>query len=168
MVDGVSGTALSATLEKALNAHAAEEMHSSQLYLSASFWFANKNYDGIAGFLLKESEEERSHALKIYDYVLTRCDGRADVLALPKPKNNWETPQEVFRDLFEAEKEFSLKVRNLRSLALQEKDQGAHIFLDWFVQEQERAVDEWDKLNSKMQAYAALPGLLWHLDKELE
>lgn len=47
---------LSGAVEELLNRKAAEELSASHTYLAASFWFKNRDFDGISSYLLKEAE----------------------------------------------------------------------------------------------------------------
>jgi len=55
-----------------LSSQITHEFGNSQLYLSASFYFADLNYEGIASYLRAESENERKHGLKIADFIIKR------------------------------------------------------------------------------------------------
>lgn len=142
-------------------------MSASNIYLQASFWFDLCEYKGIAKYLRKESNEERKHAMGIFDYLLNRSRTYPTVVDIPSPKNDWNSPQEVFQDIFALEREYSTKINELRSATIEAKDHGMEIFVNPYVTEQENAVAEWETLTTKMEAYAALPGLLFHLDAEL-
>ena len=55
-----------------LLAQVSVEFGNSQVYLAASFYFADKNFEGIASYLRVESENERRHGLKIADFIIKR------------------------------------------------------------------------------------------------
>jgi len=160
-------TTLSPTLQDALNKQAQRELVASHTYLQASFYFDVREFKGIAKYLRKESEDERTHALGIYDYILNRSGGVPSCLDVPAPQADWNSPQEVFQSILELERTYSVDINNLRTQAIEAKDHGLEIFLSAYVTEQENSVAEWETLSTKMDAYAALPGLLFHLDAEL-
>lgn len=160
---------MDAALVTALNAQANREMSASTSYLAAAFWFHDRNYDGIAAYLRKESESERVHALAFLDYLDTRS--AAVDLSAPvagQSSADWVKPQDVFASMLELERDFSVKISELMAQARQLNDYGAEVFLHAFVTEQETSVAQWEKNVDKMNAYAALPGLLWHLDAEMK
>jgi ferritin len=63
---------LSETLRTALNDQMTKEAYASQIYLSYGAWAASKGYDGISNFLFRHANEERSHMMKILEYILGR------------------------------------------------------------------------------------------------
>lgn len=160
-------TELAQHLQDALVQQAQRELSASNTYLQASFWFDVREYKGIAKYLRNESNEERTHAMGIFDYLLNRSGVYPKVLDIPSPKHHWDSPQEVFQDILALEKDYSAKINQLRAAAIEAKDHGMEIFLTAYVTEQENSVAEWETLTTKMEAYAALPGLLFHLDAEL-
>lgn len=158
-------TEMQERMQAALNEQASKELFASNQYLAASFFFAQRNLDNIAKYLVKESDSEREHAKKFFDYIHLRSGGVGVVSDVKAPTNGWSTPQEVFEAVLQMERENTKSILNLRSLAVELKDQGAEIFLNWFVQEQENSVSEWEKLNEQMKSFTALPGLIWHLEE---
>ena len=57
--------------------------------------------------------------------------------------------------------------KGLARLAHDEDDHATYEFLMYYVKEQADAEDETDEWMSKARAYKAMPGLFWHLDKEM-
>ncbi len=157
---------ISPAIAKALNDHAHVELGASTLYLAASFHLKDLNYDGIAKFLVNESNEERGHAMKIFDYVQSR-NGKVSVPSTPVTIPEWETLVEVFESLLEAEKDVSTRIHALCDAALEAKDHATRQFLDFFLLHQVTAEDEMSVILAKVKSYSAMPGLMWHLNAEL-
>jgi ferritin len=153
---------------KALNDQANREIYAEHVYLHASFWFDQRNYEGIASYLKKEAANEHGHALKIFDYIHLRQGGVGLVQQIPQAVSSWDSPQDVFAAVLQLEIDYTKHIHALRNLAISHKDHGAEIFLQDFVKEQEESVDEWEKWNDKIKDYAAMPGLLWHLNAEMD
>jgi ferritin len=153
---------------KALNEQANREIYAEHVYLHASFYFDQRNYDGIAEYLKKEAANEHGHALKFYDYIHLRQGGVGLVREIPQAVSSWDSPQDVFAAVLQLEQDYTKHIHELRNLAISHKDHGTEIFLQDFVREQEESVREWLRWNDKIQSYAALPGLLWHLNKEMD
>lgn len=63
---------LSHTMAAALNDKMTKEAHAVQIYLSYASWLGDKGYDGIANFPHRHVEDERSHMMKILEYILAR------------------------------------------------------------------------------------------------
>ncbi len=60
---------LSEKLLKAINTQIEHELFSSNLYLSMAAYFETKNLPGFAAWMRVQSDEERAHALKFFDYL---------------------------------------------------------------------------------------------------
>jgi ferritin len=156
------------TMLLAMNDHANREIYATHVYLHASFWFEQRNYDGIASFLKKEAEQQHHYALQLYEYIHLRQGGVGLVTSIPEAVSSWNAPSDVFATLLRLEQDYFKFVTKLRSLASELKDNGTHVFLRNFVFNQERTIRKWLRLNDKIVSYTALPGLIWHLNKELK
>jgi ferritin len=126
---------LSKKLETALNDQIKIEADSSQVYLSMASWAEIKGLEGIAQFMYKHSDEERTHMLKLVKYVNER-GGHAQISALKAPKTEFGTFQKMFEELYEHEIFVSNSINELVHVTLQEKDYATHNFLQWYVAEQ--------------------------------
>lgn len=151
----------------ALNDHANREIYATHVYLHAAYWFDQRNYDGIASFLKSEAEQQHEYALQIYEYIHLRQAGVGLVTSIPEAVSQWDSPEAVFRTILKLEQDYFRFYQKLRTLAVELQDHGAHVFLQKYVSEQERVIRKWLRLNDKVCSYSALPGLLWHLNKEL-
>ncbi|CEO98883.1 Ferritin [Plasmodiophora brassicae] len=158
---------LSGAVEELLNRKAAEELSASHTYLAASFWFKNRDFDGISSYLLKEADEERQHGLKIFDYIQKR-GGVAVAAEIPAVNTaQWKSALDVFKTLLQLEVQVGHTLQNMSTKATENNDQMTVSFLHEFHLLQADEIDNMSTLVSKVQAYEALPGLLYHLDKEL-
>ena len=89
-----SGHRIPTALLAALNVHANRELAASAAYLSMSYWFDDLNFSGIGDYFRAQSEEERGHALKIFDFIVKRGD-RAQVQAQVTPMGDWSNATEA-------------------------------------------------------------------------
>eukprot|EP00002_Diphylleia_rotans_P005186 TRINITY_DN14305_c0_g1_i1.p2 TRINITY_DN14305_c0_g1~~TRINITY_DN14305_c0_g1_i1.p2 ORF type:complete len:165 (+),score=48.21 TRINITY_DN14305_c0_g1_i1:57-551(+) len=150
-----------------LLAQAAVELKASAAYFAFSCWFEERNFPGIASYLRAQSEEERTHGLKFIDFVLKR-GGRAFHPSVERQDaSEMENAKQIFEAIAEMEQNNTVCIHALVDKALEEKDHATHAFLLPFVEEQVNAEDESQLNLAKVRAYAALPGLLYHLDYEL-
>lgn len=122
-------------IEEAFNEQLNAEFYSSYLYLSMANYFSAKNLDGMANWMVIQAEEERNHAMKFVRYINDR-DGRVILEQIEKPKTDWDSPLEAFRDALEHEQLISKKIFALVDLAIKENEHPANTFLQWFVSEQ--------------------------------
>ncbi|MGH7885785.1 MAG: ferritin [Thermodesulfobacteriota bacterium] len=126
---------LKTDIQDAINTQIRNEYYSSYLYLSMAAYCETKNYSGFAGWLRRQSNEELSHALKLYDYILDRS-GRVILEAIDKPPSEFGTLEEIFEEVLEHEKEVSSMINSLYELSLNNNDHATSVVLQWFIQEQ--------------------------------
>lgn len=123
----------------------------------------------------KESDDERTHALEFYAYIHSR-GATAVPAAIPAPDaamlKKWDTEKgfasAVFKSLLDIEYKVEESIHELMTIAQEQKDHATAVFLNKFVELQVQEIDEMRALVEKALAYDALPGLLYHLDKELD
>jgi ferritin len=126
---------ISKTMQEAINEQINKELFSSYLYLSMAAYFASKNLPGFAGWMHKQSGEEREHAMKLYGHLEDR-GGRVALKAITAPKTEWASNLEAFREAAAHEAMISASIHALYEVALQEKDYPAQVMLQWFINEQ--------------------------------
>ena len=122
-------------MNTALNNQLNAEFTSSYTYLSLAAYFAEQSLPGFSHWFHTHAEEERAHAMKIFDYILAR-GGNVDLASVPAPLPAGTTPQEVFASASNEESEVSAAIDALVEVAIAEKDRATQVFLDWFVTEQ--------------------------------
>jgi len=126
---------ISKKMQDAINEQMKNELFSSYLYLSMAADFHHKGWDGMASWMHKQAAEEKEHFKKFFDYLIER-DGRVELKVLEKPKAEWATPLEAFKDALGHEKFITGKINELYELARAEKDYPSEILLQWYVDEQ--------------------------------
>ncbi len=126
---------LSKTIEKELNEQVRIEAESSQIYLAMASWSEIHGLEGISKFLYVQSDEERTHMLRLIKYINER-GGHARVSQLKEPKLNFSSFQEMFQEVYNHEVFVSNSINELVHISLEEKDYATHNFLQWYVSEQ--------------------------------
>jgi ferritin len=126
---------ISKKMAAALNEQIGHELFSSNLYLAMASWAETANLPGFGKWLRTQAEEERSHGLKFYDYVLDQGE-KAVIPALDKPEDKFENILDVFRKVLEHEKKITALVHKLQALAVKENDWATQVELAWFIKEQ--------------------------------
>ena len=126
---------LNKDLQDAINVQIRNEYYSSYLYLSMSAYCDSKNFPGFASWLRRQSNEELSHAMRLYDYILER-DGRVILDAIDQPPSEFGTLLEIFEQVLEHEKEVTTMINKLYELAIANNDHATSVVLQWFIQEQ--------------------------------
>lgn len=126
---------ISKTMQDAMNEQINKEFFSSYLYLSMAAYFEDKNLMGFAHWMRLQADEEREHAMKIYDFVLDR-GGRVMLTAIDGPATDWKSNLEVAEEVAAHEAKVTASINALYELAMQEKDYPAQAMLQWFITEQ--------------------------------
>jgi ferritin len=126
---------ISNTLRNAFNDHIHNEFYSSYLYLAMAAHFESMNLPGFASWMKKQADEERSHAMRLWDHVYDR-GGKVDLKAIEQPPTSFGRPLEVFQQVLVHEQKVTASINALYALALEEGDVASQISLQWFVNEQ--------------------------------
>ncbi len=126
---------LTERMSLALNDQLNAEFASSYAYLSRAAQFGTQSLPGLSHWFRTHAEEERAHAMKIFDYILAR-GGTVTLASVPAPPAPAVSPREAFADAFRTESEVSDAIDALAEVAVEEKDRATQVFLDWFVTEQ--------------------------------
>lgn len=126
---------VSEKIEKLLNEQIQKEFYSAYLYLSISAYFKSLNLDGFANFFYVQAQEERDHAIKIFNFV-DEAGGKIVLGPIDAPKSNFESIEEALRLSLEHEQFVTKSIHNIVDAALGEKDHTTYSFLQWFINEQ--------------------------------
>src|SRR4026207_1553735 len=89
-------------MQDAMNEQLNKEIFSSYLYLSMAAHFENKNLAGFAHWMRLQTDEEREHAMKFYNFILER-GGKVTLKAIAAPKTEWASNLDVFKEAVEHE-----------------------------------------------------------------
>lgn len=128
-------TSLSEEIEVLLNEQIKTEAYSSAVYLAMASYCDRNGFDNSAGYLQKQSNEEREHMLKIFNYV-NDLGGRAispEVVNIPQ---EFESFKGVFELALQQEIKVTNQINRLADQCLKYKDFTTFEFLQWFLKEQ--------------------------------
>lgn len=126
---------LSKKVEEALNKQINAEFWSGNLYLSMSAHFAKEGKSGFANWFKVQALEEQDHAMKIFDYIISR-GGTVTIKPIEEVPHKWKSPADAFKAALKHEKLVTSMIRDLVSLSHEEKDYATVSMLQWFVDEQ--------------------------------
>lgn len=157
---------LSEKMQAALNDQINMELSAYYTYLAMSAHLEAEGLPGFATWMRHHAEEEMMHAMKIYDYINTRR-GRIELKALAQPKNQWDSLLAAFEDAFEHERQVSIAIDKLVSLAREESDHATYSFLQWFVDEQVEEEEVVDNAIQKLKMIGDFGPGLYMLDREM-
>lgn len=126
---------LTERVQDAVNEQINIEFISSYTYLAMSAWCERKNFMGSAAWLRNQSQEEKEHAMKLYEFLADR-GATIQLRAIPAPAVNWDSLQEVFENALAQEESVSDSINKLYEIALEEKAYATATELQWFLTEQ--------------------------------
>jgi ferritin len=153
-------------MRDALNEQVNAELYSAYLYLAMDAYFQSENLPGFANWMRVQTQEEASHAMKIYDYVNER-GGRVTLKQIAAPPAEWDSPLAAFEAVSKHEQKVTGLINDLVNLAIQEKDHAANMFLQWFLNEQVEEEKNADEIVQKLKLMADAPGAMYMFDKEM-
>lgn len=157
---------LTEKMEKALNEQINAEFYSAFLYLSMSSFFETLNLKGFSNWTYVQYQEETTHALKLYNYVIER-GGRVILKAIDKPESEWKNPLDVMAAVHEHELKVTGLINNLVNISIEEKDHASNNFLQWFVAEQVEEEASVDEIVSELKFIENDKQAIMMLDREL-
>lgn len=152
--------------EKALNKQLNEELFSSYLYLAMSAWFESENLSGFGKWMRIQSQEEYTHAMKIFDYIL-QLDGKIKLEKIEHPKLEWKSPLDVFQDTYNHEVKISASIHEIVDGAYTDKDFATVNFLGWFITEQVEEESTAMRILEKVKLVGDNRNGLFLLDREM-
>jgi ferritin len=157
---------LNTRIQDSLNEHITQEFFASYLYLSMSAFCESNSLPGFAHWLRIQSQEEYSHAMKLFDFILDR-QGQVELHPIGQPTLEFQSPQDVMQQVLEHERGVSQQIDGLYQVALEEWDYATQVHLQWFIAEQ---VEE-EKVANDIVEQLAMAGndssALLLLDREL-
>ncbi len=153
-------------IEKAINKQINEEMYSAYLYLAMSAYFQDINLLGFANWMFVQYQEEISHAMKFYRYLIER-GGRVELYAIEQPAKQWDSPLHALEETLKHERHITQCINDLADLAEQKKDRPTLNLLQWYIDEQveEEANDE--EIIAKLKMIGDSPHGLLMIDSQL-
>lgn len=126
---------ISEKIEQMLNEQIQKEFYSAYLYLSMSGYFKSVDLDGFANFYYVQAQEERDHAMKIFNYV-DEVGGKIVLKQIDAPKSDFESIEQVLGMALSHEQYVTKSIHEIVDAALGEKDHTTYSFLQWFINEQ--------------------------------
>jgi ferritin len=158
---------LNSKIESALNEQIGLEAYASFLYLAMASWSEREGLQGCANFLYRQSDEERAHMLRIFNYI-NEMDGYALTPAIAQTPHDFSTIQALFDKVYAHEQKVTSSINNLITLSYEEKDHSTLNFLQWYVQEQREEESLMRDILTKIRLIGDGAQSLYYIDKELE
>lgn len=154
------------SVEEILNKQINAEFWSAYLYLSMSSYLAQKGLTGFANWMRVQYQEEVSHALKIFDYVIAR-GGNVKLEPIAAVETDWKGIKEIFDSTYEHECKVTDMIHNCYEVALKERDHATANMLQWFIDEQAEEEESALEIIDKLKMVGDNGAALYMMDKEL-
>ena len=122
-------------LQAAFNYQINKELYSEYLYLAMKAYFQELNLLGFVNWLDVQVQEERAHAMGMYNYLNER-GGKVELMAIDKPIVEGNSPLEIFEHILRHEEYVTSLINQLMDVAEETKDRAAMNFIDWYINEQ--------------------------------
>ncbi|WP_010281280.1 ferritin [Bacillus timonensis] len=152
-------------LQKLFNNLIQIEHISTTLYLAMSSYMGRLNLTGMARWLRLQSEEERTHMLKLIDFVVGR-DGTVQLSTIPAQPSDFGTPLETFQKVLAHEQFVTNSYRQAYNYANQ-VDPQAGVIIQEFLREQIDEEAQAKTIVDRLRLAENNPSALLLLDQEL-
>ena len=139
---------ISSKLKKSLIDQVGLEANASNNYLAMASWCAVTGYEGGAGFFYAQSEEERTHMLKIIHY-LTDMGISSVIPSTKSPSTSYKSLEVLIKTALKNEQEVTKAIHKMVEISQKDKDHSTYVFLEWFVNEQVQEETKFETLLQK-------------------
>jgi ferritin len=157
---------VNATVLNAINEQINSEFEASYTYLAMGGFCERQKFVGAAKWLRLQSEEERLHGLKLFDFVLAR-DGAVDLKAIEQPNTAFESLPAVFEQALAHEQRVTVRINALYELCFMEKAFAEMAELQWFLTEQVEEEKVAREIVAKFRLVKNDPAAILDMDREL-
>lgn len=157
---------LSKPIYQALNDQVAHEFYAAHLYLAMSAYFEAHTLPGFARWMRRQSEEERAHAMKFFDYINDR-GASVELQAIDQPPGEFQSPLDAFEQALRHEQKVTGLIHNIYALALAESDYATQAMLHWFISEQVEEEKSASQVIEQLKMTGGESSALLLLDREL-
>jgi ferritin len=157
---------MNARVFAAINDQINSEFGASYAYLAMAAYCERQKFLGAANWLRLQSEEERLHALKLFNFVLAR-DGNVELTAVEQPRAAFESLPGVFEQALSHEQNVTSQINALYELCFTEKAFAEMTELHWFLTEQVEEEKVAREIVAKFRLIKNDPAAILDMDREL-
>ena len=157
---------MNATVQNAINEQINSEFEASYTYLAMAGFCEQLKFLGAAKWLRMQSDEERQHGLKLFNFVLAR-DAKVELHAIDEPKLAFESLGAVFEQALANEQRVTTQINSLYELCFKEKAFAEMTELQWFLTEQVEEEKTAREIVAKFRLVKNDPAAILDLDREL-
>jgi len=157
---------ISKNMQKALNNQIALEANASNNYIAMASWCEVTGYEGGASFFYAQSDEERTHMLKIIHY-LNNLGISAVIPATKVPVSNFKSLESILKTSLKYEQAVTAAIHKMVEISQKDKDHSTYAFLEWFVNEQVQEETKFETLIQKFELIGRDKIAINEIDKTL-
>jgi len=157
---------MNATVLSAINEQINSEFEASYTYLAMAGFCEEQKFLGAAKWLRMQSDEERMHGLKLFEFVLAR-DGKVELHTIEQPKVAFDSLSAVFEQALAHEQRVTTEINALYELCFTEKAFAEMTELQWFLTEQVEEEKTAREIVAKFRLVKNDPAAILDLDREL-
>lgn len=150
----------------AINDQVNNELSASHSYLAMSGVCEALDFPGAAQWFRQQSEEERGHALRLFDFIHNR-NFAVTLRKITVETATATTLLAIFQAALAQEEQVSQQIDALYDLAMKEKDFAAVVEMQWFVTEQVEEEKSARDIIAKLERAGTDPSALLEIDREL-
>src|SRR5262249_59236373 len=107
---------LNEAMQAAINEQINNELFAMYSYLAMSAYCEHKQFRGCAHWMRLQSQEEHTHAMRLYDFLIAR-QGRVKLRPISEPQFNFASVPDVFQKAFQQEQTVTAQINALYELA---------------------------------------------------
>ena len=155
---------MNTTVLNAINEQINSEFEASHAYLAMAAFCERQRYTGAAKWMRLQSDEERLHGLKLFDFVLAR-DGAVNLKAIEQPAASFDSLNAVFEQALAHEQ--TQQINSLYELCFTEKAFAEMTELQWFLTEQVEEEKTAREIVAKFRFLKDDPSATLDLDRDL-
>ncbi len=149
-----------------INEQIKNELYSGHLYLAMAAYCSSVDWEGFANFFIIQEQEERSHAMKFYHYLVEQNQD-VKIFGLDQPGTEYKSLEDVIDKAWKHEQHVTSLLKNIMDLAVEEKDYATQALLHWYISEQVEEEDNMLGILKKLKKFGDKgPGVMM-LDREL-
>jgi len=157
---------MNAKVFAAINDQINSEFQASYTYLAMAGFCDRQKFLGAAKWLRTQSDEERQHGMKLFNFVLAR-DGQVELKAIAQPPTAFDSLPAVFEQALEHEQRVTVQINSLYELCFAEKAFAEMTELQWFLTEQVEEEKTAREIVTKFRLVKNDPAAILDMDREL-
>ena len=157
---------ISEHVNRELNLQINKEFYSSYLYLAMTDYFNKEHLYGFAHWCKKQSEEELSHGMSVFEF-LNELNGNIEFMQILQPQTNFQSPIETLKAIVMHEEHITQSLKEITVMAKEENAFAIMSFLKDMLNEQHEEEKNAFKIYSKYKLFGENKAALYLLDKEL-